>query len=252
MVAVAGRYRRFRFGGTIMLTRRHFCGCLSFAAASLLGSGARAEEPQCAVFTPERQGQTSPDQAIDRLVAGNARFVSGKTVNCDLIAQVRQTAHGQAPFAAILGCIDSRVPPELVFDQRIGDVFCARIAGNFVDTDIIGSLEFAAKVEGARAILVLGHSSCGAIKGAVDDVKLGNLTATLANIQPAVAATTTTGERNSQNTAFVQSVAEENVRRTVAALTAQSEVLATLVTLGELRIAGAMHDLETGKVTLLA
>lgn len=234
-----------------MLTRRHFCGCLSFAAASLLGSGARAADTRCAVFTPERQSSTSPAEAVERLVAGNARFVAGATVNCDLIAQVRQTAHGQAPFAAIVGCIDSRVPPELVFDQRIGDVFCARIAGNFVDTDILGSLEFATRLAGARAIVVLGHSSCGAIKGAVDDVKLGNLTATLANIRPAVAAVATTGKRNSKNAAFVQAVAEENVRRTVAALNDNSAVLAELVKTGDLAIVGAMHDLETGKVTLL-
>lgn len=234
-----------------MLTRRLFCGCLPLAAVSLVGSRTMAAAQECGVFTPDRQKQLSPDAAIERLVAGNARFVAGTTVNCDLMAQVRQTANAQAPFAAILGCIDSRVPPELVFDQRIGDVFCARIAGNFVDTDIIGSLEFATQLAGARAIVVLGHNSCGAIKGAIDDVRLGNLTAMLANIRPAVDAVQTPGERDSKNDAFVQAVAEENVRRGVAKLAQDSQVLAGLVESGELRIVGAMHDIGAGKVTFL-
>jgi len=233
-----------------MLTRRLFCGCLPLAAA-FVASDAFAVGQDCAVFTPDRQKAVSPAEAIERLKAGNDRFVSGATINCDLLAQVKETAHSQAPFAAILGCIDSRVPPELVFDQRIGDVFCARVAGNFVDTDILGSLEFATKVTGARAIVVLGHSSCGAVKGAIDDVKLGNITAMLANIRPAVEAVKTDGERTSKNLPFVQAVAEENVRRNVALLTERSEVLAGLVKAGELRIAPAMHDLEIGKVTFL-
>ena len=139
-----------------------------------------------------------------------------------------------------------------MFDQRLGDVFCARIAGNFVNTDIIGSLEFATKVSGARAIVVLGHSDCGAIKGAIDRVKLGNLTATLANIRPAVAATRTDGARNAKNAAFVQAVAETNVRMAAKALTARSRTLRGLVASGQLRIAAAMHDLATGRVTFLS
>jgi carbonic anhydrase len=234
-----------------MLTRRLFCGCLPLAA-SFVASNAFAVGLDCAIFTPERQKAVSPDEAIERLKRGNERFLAGTSINCDLLAQVHETAHGQAPFAAILGCIDSRVPPELVFDQRIGDVFCARIAGNFVDTDILGSLEFATKVTGARAIVVLGHSSCGAIKGAIDDVKLGNITAMLANIRPAVDAVKTDGERTSRNYKFVQAVAEENVRRNIAQLTERSEVLAGLIKEGQLRIVGAMHDLETGKVTVMA
>jgi carbonic anhydrase len=234
-----------------MLTRRLFCGCLPLAA-TFVASNAFAVGLDCAIFTPERQKAVSPDEAIGRLKAGNERFLAGTSFNCDLLAQVHESAHGQAPFAAILGCIDSRVPPELVFDQRIGDVFCARIAGNFVDTDILGSLEFATKVTGARAIVVLGHSSCGAIKGAIDDVKLGNITAMLANIRPAVDAVKTDGERTSANYKFVQAVAEENVHRSIAQLTGRSEVLAGLVKEGQLRIVGAMHDLETGKVTFLS
>lgn len=234
-----------------MLSRRSFCGCASVGLIAAASTAARAASSECAVFTPDRQKHFSPAEAIARLQAGNKRFVDGKTVNCDLRKQVRATSNAQAPFAAIVGCIDSRVPPELVFDQRIGDVFCARIAGNFVNTDIIGSLEFSTKVAGARAIMVLGHSNCGAIKGAIDDVKLGNLTATLAHIRPAVAATKTDGERSSKNDKFVQAVAETNVKAAVAMLTSQSPVLQGLVSDGQLRIVGAMHDLATGKVTLL-
>lgn len=177
--------------------------------------------------------------------------MSGKIVNCNLMEQVKETSAAQAPFAAVVGCIDSRVPPELVFDQTIGDVFCARIAGNFVNTDIIGSLEFATKVAGARAIVVLGHNDCGAIKGAVDNVKLGNLTATLANITPAVVASKTAGERTSKNASFIQAVAETNARMAAANLTSRSQVLKGLVSAGQLRIAAAMHDLATGRVTFL-
>ena len=147
--------------------------------------------------------------------------------------------------------MDSRVPPELVFDQRIGDVFSVRIAGNFADRNIIGSLEFATKVTGVRAIVVLGHSACGAIRGAIDDVQLGNLTATLANIRPVVESAVYEGDRSTRNPAFVQVVAEANIRRTVSLLTQESEINAALVEAGELRIVGAMHDLATGRVTFL-
>ncbi len=160
-----------------MLTRRLFCGCLA-AAAPFVATAAHAQ-PECAVFTPERQRNTTPDQAVALLKQGNERILAGKPINCDLVTQVKDTAAGQAPFAAILGCIDSRVSPELVFDQGVGDIFCARVAGNFVNTDIIGSLEYSTRVAGAKAIVVLGHNNCGAIKGAIDKVKLGNLTAML-------------------------------------------------------------------------
>lgn len=235
-----------------MLSRRAFCSCASFALVSgFAATGALAKPVECAVMTPRRQSAMSPDDAIAQLKEGNTRFVSGKIVNCNLMEQVRETSAAQAPFAAVVGCIDSRVPPELVFDQTIGDVFCARIAGNFVNTDIIGSLEFATKVAGARAIVVLGHNDCGAIKGAIDNVKLGNLTATLANIMPAVAASKTTGERTSKNAAFVQTVAETNARMAAAMLMAKSPVLKDLAAKGQLRVAAAMHDLSTGRVSFL-
>ena len=182
-----------------MITRRLFCGCLA-AALPFAATAVRAQSLECAVFTPDRQKSTAPDEAIALLKAGNERFISGKSVNCNLMAQVKQTAKGQSPFAAIVGCINSRVPPELVFDQRIGDVFCARVAGAIANTDIIGSLEYSTKVAGARAIVVLGHNFCGAIKSAVDDVKLGNITALLKNFQPALATLTKAdGHRDSHN-----------------------------------------------------
>lgn len=234
-----------------MLTRRVFCGCLPLVVAGLSAAQARAQSPECTVYTREKQAGVTPDGAIDLLKAGNERFVSGRTINCDLLAQVKATAGGQAPFAAIVGCMDSRVPPELVFDQRIGDVFSVRIAGNFVNTDMIGSLEFAARVAGVRAIVVLGHSACGAIRGTIDNVELGNLTATLANIRPAVDATTVAGERTGANPAFVQAVAETNASMAAGMITAQSPVIREMVDAGELRIAWAMHDLSTGKVTFL-
>jgi len=186
------------------------------------------------------------------LKEGNARFVAGTTVNCDLMAQVKDTAGGQAPFAVVVGCIDSRVPPELVFDQQIGDIFAARVAGNFVNTDIIGSLEFATAVAGSKAIVILAHSSCGAVKGAVDDVKLGNLTAMLENIQPAIDQTPLTGEKSSKNTDYVEAVATKNAELTVDNLLARSEVIKGLVDSGDVKIVAAKHDVATGKVTFLS
>ena len=235
-----------------MLNRRMFCGCAAAAAFTGLSAAAHAQGADCAVFTPARQKEVSPDEAIARLKAGNERFLAGKSVNCNLMEQVKETAKGQAPFAAIVGCIDSRVPPELVFDQRIGDVFCARIAGNFVNTDIIGSLEFATKIVGSRAIVVLGHSECGAIKGAVDDVRLGNLTAALSKIRPAVDATKADGDRTAKNSAFVQAVAVTNARLAAGKLLEESPIMKELVAQKQLRVVPAMHDVATGKVTFLA
>jgi carbonic anhydrase len=230
-----------------MLSRRTLLGS---AAAVCVAANPVWGQDACAVFTPVRQGATTPDEALQRLMDGNTRFVSGKSINCDLIAQVKATAGGQAPFAAIVGCIDSRVPPELVFDQRIGDIFAARVAGNFVNTDIIGSLEFATRLAGARLIVVLGHTECVAVKGAIDDAKLGLLTATLANIRPSVLkVTNVAGDRNSANKAFVQAVADQNARDAAALLTEKSEVLLTLVKERKLKVVSAMHDVATGRVS---
>src|ERR1700678_4177833 len=204
-----------------MTNRRTFLAATALCAAG--AAIARAQE-SCAVFTKNSQSATTPDQALARLKEGNARFLAGRSIHCDLRTQVKATAGGQAPFAAILGCMDSRVPPELVFDQRLGDIFAVRIAGNFVNKDILGSLEYATKVAGAKLIVVLGHTDCGAVKGAVDDVKLGNLTATLAHIRPAVLqVTNTTSAATSKNKKFVQAVADQNAKDAGATLTTHRE-----------------------------
>jgi carbonic anhydrase len=229
-----------------MYSRRAFVvsTALSIAAAG----GAQAQDA-CAVFTPARLKATSPEHALRMLQEGNERFVSGKTINCDLMAQVRATSHGQAPFAAIVGCIDSRVPPELVFDQRLGSIFAARVAGNFVNTDIIGSLEYCCKVVGARAIVVLGHADCGAIKGAIDQVKLGNLTEMLSHIEPAVAATKFEGKRTSKDKKLVQAVADTNARLAARMILSRSPVLKEMADKKEIVVAAAMHNIETGRVS---
>ena len=233
-----------------MTTRRSFLAATALFAA---GTAFVRAQDSCAVFTKNTQSATTPDQALARLKEGNARFLAGRSIHCDLRTQVKATASGQAPFAAILGCMDSRVPPELVFDQRLGDIFAVRIAGNFVNKDILGSLEYATKVAGAKLIVVLGHTDCGAVKGAVDDVKLGNLTAALANIRPAVLEVTgVEGERNSKNKAFVQSVADRNARDAAAMLTSRSSVMAALVEGHQLKIVSAMHDVSTGEVSWLS
>jgi carbonic anhydrase len=233
-----------------MATRRSF-----LTATGLLLTGATVVRGQdsCAVFTKDTQSATTPDQALMRLKDGNARFISGKTLHCDPMAQVKGTANGQAPSAAILACMDSRVAPELVFDQRLGDIFTVRIAGNFVNTDILGSLEYATQVAGAKLIVVLGHTECGAVKGAIDDVKLGNLTATLANIRPAVLEVQSVeGPRSSKNKLFVQRVADQNAKDAAAMLTSRSEVIAALVSDSKLKIVSAMHDVTTGAVHWLS
>jgi carbonic anhydrase len=198
------------------------------------------------------QANMTPEAAVKTLEEGNARFVSESMVNRDLIAQVRQTGGGQYPFAAIVSCIDSRIPTEIVFDQGVGDIFNARIAGNFVNTDILGSLEFATKVAGSKAIVVLGHTECGAVKGACDHVKLGNLTATLEHIMPAVEGVTgITGDRNSKNKEFVQKVADLNVELTIEKIKSDSDIIREMYENGEVAIVGAMYDVHSGKVIFM-
>jgi carbonic anhydrase len=231
-------------------SRRGFLrGAAALGMASFVAAPALADS--CVPFDRTRQTATSPDDAIALLKAGNQRLLDGKTVNCDLLGQIKATATGQAPFAAIVGCIDSRVPPELIFDQRIGDVFAARIAGNFVNTDIIGSLEFATKITGSRAIVVLGHTACGAIRGAISNAELGNLTATLMNIEPAVVAAEASfdGEKTADNPAFVQLVADMNAKLAAKMITDRSHVIQELVKSGDVKVVAAMHDVATGRVT---
>jgi carbonic anhydrase len=183
--------------------------------------------------------------------AGNERFRSGKPQHRDLMREARATSKGQYPAAIVFGCVDSRAPAELILDYGIGDIFSGRVAGNIADEDIMGSMEFACKVTGSKVVLVMGHTACGAIKGAIDDVKLGNLTALLAKIRPAVEATQYTGERTAKNYAFVDAVARKNVELTIAKIREQSPVLRELESSGSIKIAGSMYNLETGVVDFL-
>ena len=199
-----------------------------------------------AVITKEQQAAMSPDMVLADLKAGNERFVSDNSTSYDLLAQARATATGQYPSAIVLGCLDSRVPPEMIFDQGIGDIFVGRVAGNFENVDMLGSMEFGTKLAGSKLIVVLGHGSCGAVKGAVDQAELGNLTATLANIH--VDTTGISGKRSSKNTALVDSVIEANVRQTVRDIQSRSPVMAELVSQGDLKVVGAIYDIKTGRV----
>ncbi len=199
--------------------------------------------------TKETQTVITPDMAVRMLKEGNDRFVENNMIQRDYRNQIELTAKGQYPFAVVLTCIDSRVPAELVFDQGIGDIFNVRIAGNFINKDILGSLEFACKVAGSKVIIVLGHTHCGAVKGACDDVKLGNLTEMLGKLKPAVSAVKDeTEDRSSGNPQFVQKVADMNVKLSTAAIIEESKVLREMVNNEEISIVGGMYDVETGRV----
>ncbi len=191
----------------------------------------------------------TPQEALQQLKDGNKRFTDGNRIPRDFTKQIVKTAQGQFPFAAIVSCIDSRVPAEIVFDQGIGDIFSARLAGNIIEQDMLGSLEFACKIAGSKLIVVMGHSGCGAIRGACDDVQMGNLTALLDKIKPVVDSVKTEGERNSNNTAFVEDVAKENVIYGIKVIKEKSPILKEMIDKGEIILVGAMYDIETGKIT---
>ncbi|MGB2257781.1 MAG: carbonic anhydrase family protein [Flavobacteriaceae bacterium] len=198
------------------------------------------------------QDKMTPKSAKEELVNGNKRFVESQKVDRDLLKQVEQTSTGQFPFATILSCIDSRVSSELIFDQGIGDIFSVRIAGNFVNEDILGSMEFACKLAGTKLIVVLGHTSCGAVKGACDHARLGNLTTLINKIEPAVEAVTEPKDeslRNSSNIEFVNEVAKKNVYMTIDNIRNSSEVLKAMEDAGEIDIIGGMYDIKTGEVS---
>ncbi len=195
------------------------------------------------------QSDITPETALGMLKEGNERFVAKKMLNRNLMFQVEQTANGQWPYAVVLGCIDSRVPAEIIFDQGIGDIFNARVAGNFVNTDILGSIEYGCKVAGSKLVVVLGHEGCGAVKGACDNVKLGNITPMLENLQQALdAVTDITDDRSSANKEFVQKVVEANVQLTVEDVRSQSPILKEMEDNAEIAIVGAIYDVATGKV----
>lgn len=238
--------RRIRVTCAAALGTLVLAGCAGDGQRSGTTMGAGSDR----VTTQVQQQRMTPQQVIADLRAGNERYVAGRTTDQNWLAQAERTAiEGQYPKAIVLSCLDSRVPPEIVFDQAIGDIFVGRVAGNFENTDMLGSMEFGTQLAGAKAIVVLGHTACGAVKGTIANARLGNLTQTLANIQPAVAAANRQMPGTSADEpAFVQQVMEENVRITVRDIMERSPVIRELVEQGDLVVVGAWYDLATGKV----
>ena len=203
------------------------------------------------VLSEEDQASLTPDKIVAIFKEGNQRFMNNDLIPREYSSEVRQSVSAQFPKAIVLSCVDSRVPVENVFDRGIGDVFVARVAGNFVNEDILGSMEFATKVSGSKVVLVMGHEHCGAVKAAVDDVKLGNITAMLSKIRPAVEMVEYEGERNSKNAEFVHMVCESNVKNTMAEIRLNSPIMKEMEDAGAIKIMGAIYDMDTGKVTFL-
>jgi len=230
--------------------RRRFLGITGIATASMLLGGLTASPRlgYAAALTKEQRDKLTPDDIIALMKKGNERFRLGQDSPHDYLAQQKASVGGQHPAAIILSCIDSRAPAETIMDLGIGDCFNARVAGNVANDDILGSMEFACKVAGAKVVLVMGHTSCGAIKGAIDRVQLGKLTGLLTKIRPAVEATRYQGERSAKNADFVDEVARKNVELTMADINRRSAVLNGLVTSGAVKIVGAMYRIETGLV----
>ena len=222
---------------------------------ALAGCSSPTPKPQRSDLETTRQRQlaATPAEVLEKLKRGNERFASGKPEPRDMLHDQRTTAAGQYPKAVILSCIDSRAPAEFIFDAGLGDLFNARIAGNIADEDQVGSIEFACKVAGAKLIVVMGHTSCGAIKGACDNVQLGNLTGLLNKMKPAVAAVQNVpGERNSKNMAFVEAVSEANVRLMVDRIRELSPILRDMEKEGKIQVVGCMYNLDTGRVEFLS
>ena len=231
------------------LNRRSFLKTTSAAAVTAVVTLAPVGNiAHGAALTKAQRDKLTPDEIIELMKKGNQRFRLGKESPHDYLAQQKASAKGQYPAAVILSCIDSRAPAETIMDLGIGDTFNARVAGNISNDDILGSMEFACKLAGAKVVLVMGHTACGAIKGAIDNAQLGNLTGLLGKIQPAVAATKYQGERSASNYGFVDAVARTNVELTTAEIRRRSSVLADLEKSGAIKIVGAMYNLETGAV----
>ena len=203
------------------------------------------------VLTKEEQEALTPDMVIQSFKEGNGRFMRNDLTARDHSEQVRKSTNAQYPKAIVLSCVDSRVPVEDVFDRGIGDIFVARVAGNFANEDILGSMEFACKVSGSKLILVMGHEHCGAVKAAIDNVELGNITPMLSKIRPAVEKVSYNGERNSKNEEFVHLVCESNVRNTIDQINQNSPILKQMADNGEIKIVGAVYDMDTGEVSFL-
>ncbi|WP_313066038.1 carbonic anhydrase family protein [Achromobacter animicus] len=224
----------------------------SVGAAAMAGLAFAPGDAPAASLTQAQRDAMTPDQVIDMMKRGNARFRAGKPQKHDYLAQKRSSALGQFPAAVILSCIDSRAPAEIILDTGIGETFNGRIAGNISNNDLLGSMEFACAAAGAKVILVMGHTACGAVAGAIDNVQLGHLTALLDVIKPAVEATKYTGDRNGKNGQFVDAVARTNVLHTVEAIRKNSPILAGLEKEGKIKIVGTMYDLSNGMLTFLA
>jgi len=226
--------------------RRFLTASFALAGMTFVGTGTLSGIAYADALTKAKRDKLTPDEILALIRKGNKRFSSGRRATYNYLAQQRATAAGQYPMAVLLSCIDSRAPAETIMDLRIGDIFNSRVAGNVANPDILGSMEFACKVAGAKVVLVMGHTACGAIKGAIDNAELGNLTGLLAKIKPAVAATEYTGDRTSRNYAFVDAVARKNVELTMSGVRKDSPVLAGMESSGTIKIAGAMYDLQTG------
>jgi carbonic anhydrase len=228
--------------------RRRFLSLLAAAGVGGFAGVGLAPRAYGVTLTKAQRDEMTPDEIIALMKQGNERFRRGEMMTRDYIAAQSAAAKGQHPATVILSCIDSRAPAEIIMDLGIGDVFNSRVAGNISNDDVLGGMEFACKAAGAKVVLVMGHTSCGAIKGAIDGVTLGNLTGLLAKIRPAVAATTFQGDRSSNNPAFVDAVARKNVELTMMSIRAGSAVLRDLESAKAVRIAGAIYDLNTGRV----
>ncbi len=234
------------------IARRSFFRAAGVAGGiAFVGSALRGRIAWAAALTKAERDRMTPDEIIQVMKNGNERFRNGQATTQDYLAQQRASAKGQYPAAVLLSCIDSRAPAETIMDLGIGDVFNARVAGNIANEDILGSMEYACQVAGAKVILVMGHTACGAIKGAIDRVKLGNLTGLLTKIRPAVDATAYQGERSAKNDAFVEAVARKNVELTLAGIHKRSAVIAALEAKGAVKMAGAMYNVESAVVEFL-
>jgi carbonic anhydrase len=230
-----------------LVTRRRFLGITAIATATAVSASA-TPRAWAAALTKEQRAKLTPDDIIAMMKQGNTRFRLGQESPHDYLAQQKASAKGQYPAAVILSCIDSRAPAETIMDLGIGDCFNARVAGNVASDDIVGSMEFACKVAGAKVVLVMGHTACGAIKGAIDNVHLGKLTGLLAKIRPAVEATRYAGERSAKNYEFVDAVARKNVELAMSDIRRHSRVLADLEKSDAIRMVGSMYNLDTGLV----
>jgi carbonic anhydrase len=240
----AGEFPRFNRRGFLKLGSAG--AAIGAFGGSLSGSLVYAD-----ALGKEKRDKMTPDEILAALKRGNKNFSKGLRTSRNYISEQKATAKGQFPSAVVLSCIDSRAPAEVIMDLGIGDIFNARVAGNVANDDILGSMEFACKVSGAKVVLVMGHTACGAIKGAIDNVELGNLTGLLAKIKPAVKATTFKGEASSKNAAYVDAVAQKNVELTIADIRKKSPVLAELESKGAIKISGAMYNLETATMNFL-